>query len=137
VSDDPTAQVSDILNGLRDGESIAAVMALVGFAEAREGGGVRLYPDIDFQRWMDIPRSAIVSERPLTDFNPGRPGRTVVWVTQQWISDPVFAEGFPPDDCDPLFAGSSISIWPLLPATRLLAAELLDLVPHLRYDKSD
>ena len=112
---------------------VREVIALVGFEGPGEPGNARLYPDIDFQRWMDFPEEDIVARAPLTNFNPGRQGRTVIWVTQESMAREVFRG-------DPLanaFAGSRMSTWNLLPGTRFVAAELLDLVPHLRYEKEN
>ena len=52
-------------------------MALVGFVGPGHDGDVRLYPDIDFQRWMDFrpTRSSTVLRSP----TPAG-GRTVIWV---------------------------------------------------------
>jgi hypothetical protein len=114
------------------------VMALVGFVGPGRGSDVRLYPDIDLQRWMDIPLEAIVAHRPLDDINSSRRGRTIVWVRRDAMFERVFKQGVLTEQAfADLFEGSWISTWPLLPETRLVAAELLDLVPHLAYSHKD
>jgi hypothetical protein len=136
VNDDkPIPKSSPIVEALLKEESIETedVMALVGFVGPGRNGDVRLYPDIDFQRWMDIAPDEIVDHSPLTAFNPGRLDRTVVWVRREAMMSPVFKpeslKNFKDD-----FAGSWMSTWPLIPQTRLLAAQLLNLVPDLEYD---
>jgi hypothetical protein len=108
------------------------VLALVGFVGPGNGTDVRLYPDVDFGRWMDIPAADVVSHTALTTFNPGRLQRTVVWVDATTMLAPVFEQGRP--DFTEAFVGSEISTWQLIPSTRLVAAEMLDLLPHLAYD---
>jgi hypothetical protein len=134
TDDDRIPPISSIVerllkNGSNETED---VMALVGFVGPGRDGDVRLYPDIDFQRWMDIAPDDIVGSSPLTAFNPGRLDRTVVWVRRDAMMGPVFKpdslKNFEDD-----FAGSWMSTWPLIPETRLVAAQILDLVPHLEY----
>jgi hypothetical protein len=108
------------------------VLALVGFVGSGNGTDVRLYPDVDFGRWMDIPAADVVSHTALTTFNPGRLQRTVIWVDANTMLAPVFRQGRPV--FTGAFVGSEISTWQLIPSTRLLAAEMLDLLPHLAYD---
>jgi hypothetical protein len=108
------------------------VTALVGFVGPGNDGDVRLYPDVDFQRWMDIPPAAIVASSPLDDDDIGIQGsrRTVVWVKQETMDAPVFKEDSLLDFQND-FAGSWLSTWPLLPKTRYVAAQVLGLVPRL------
>jgi hypothetical protein len=121
--------VGTVLNAKADGQE---ALALVGFVGRGEGTDVRLYPDVDFGRWMDIPAADVVTSTPLTTFNPGRLQRTVVWVDARSMLAPIFNPGAP--NFAGTFAGSEISTWQLIPATRLVAAEMLDLLPHLAYD---
>ena len=108
------------------------VTALVGFVGPGRDGDVRLYPDLDFQRWMDIPPEDIVASSPLDADDMGLQGnrRTVVWVKHDAMFAPVFKEDSFLDFQDD-FAGSWLSTWPLLPETRYVAAQVLGLVPRL------
>jgi hypothetical protein len=133
VSDDdripPISPIVERLlkNGSNETED---VMALVGFVGPGRGGDVRLYPDIDFQRWMDIPPGDIVDSSPLDADHTGLAGRTVVWVRQETMFQPVFKQdSFLDFEAD--FAGSWMSTWPLIPSTRYVAAQILDLLPRL------
>ena len=139
-SDPRIPPVSPIVELLlrEDSPETKDVMALVGFVGPGRGSDVRLYPDIDLQRWMDIPVEAIVAHKPLEEVNTGRPGRTIVWVHRDAMFEPVFKPAVltEPEFAD-LFDSSWISTWPLLPHTRLVAAEMLDLVPHLAYSRKD
>ena len=112
-------------------------MALVGFAGPGEDGCFRLYPDVNYRRWLEIPDSAVVHHAPLTDFNPGRPLRRIVWVESEWLLAPMFNAGLSNQIAQEFAAGGGMSTWPMVPESRLVAAEMLDLVPHLAYDKKD
>ena len=132
--------VSDVIQGLLEdsGTNTMNVMALVGFVGPGRDDDVRLYPDIDFQRWLDIPRDAIRHHEPLSNFNGSRHGRMVLWVDSATMLEPMFdPDQLTPATFEGAFAGSWMSTWSLVPETRLVAAEMLDLVPHLAYDKKD
>jgi hypothetical protein len=108
------------------------VMALVGYVGPGRNDDIRLYSDIDFQRWMDIAPDEIVDSSPLDAFSSGRKGRTVIWVKREAMEKPVFKEDSLEDFRDD-FAGSWMSTWPLIPATRYVAAQILDLLPQLSH----
>ena len=115
----------------------AEAMALVGFAGPGGDGIVRLYPDINYQRWLDVPREQIVAHAPLATFNPGRPKRTVLWVKSDWMLEPVFKETAVDALNGQLVDANGMSSWQLVPGSRFVAAQVLDLLPHLAYDKKD
>jgi hypothetical protein len=102
------------------------VMALVGFVGRGRGDDYRLFSDMDYQRYMDIPPGDIVDSAPLDD----GAGRTVVWVRSETMFEPLFS-----DEAAALLAdelqGSLMSTWILIPGSRYVAAQLLDLVPRL------
>jgi hypothetical protein len=112
-------------------------MALVGFAGPGGQGCFCLYPDVNFQRWLEIPESAVVFDAPLTNFNTGRPCRRIVWVKSEWLLAPMFDDALSDEIAQHFNDGGRMSTWPLVPGSRLVAAESLDLVPHLAYDKKD
>lgn len=105
------------------------VMALVGFVGPGRGDDVRLYPDLDFQRWMDFPPDDIVRSEPLAVDSTGVDGRTVVWIQREKMFEPVFREDALVDFRED-FAGSWMSTWPLIPRNRYVAAQMLDLLPY-------
>jgi hypothetical protein len=115
----------EIVTRLRNdqtGETEPAV-ALLGFVgDGRDANHIRLYPDVAYQRWMDIPTSDIVDS---SEFDAQ--GRTVVWVDRDSLNQPLFT----PDTIQALdgrYAGPWISTWALIPDSRYVAAQLLDLV---------
>jgi hypothetical protein len=114
----------------------AEVMALVGFA-GPAGERVRLYSDVNYQRWLDVPQDQIVASKPLAEFNPGRPTRTILWVNSEWMFEEVFNETAAATLNGELVDPGGMSTGQLIPGSRFLAAQLLDLVPHLAYDKKD
>jgi hypothetical protein len=128
-------QPSPIVTRLQqEGLDETDVMALVGFVGEGRGGDVRMYSDIGLQRWMDIPEGAIFASSPIDGDRTGLPGRSVVWVRKETMLEPVFKEtsliDFTAD-----FEGSWMSVWPFIPDTRLLAAQILGLVPRLSDDE--
>jgi hypothetical protein len=132
VPNPPSSRIVSRL--LKDGSDTETedVMALVGYVGPGRDGDVRLYPDLDFHRWMDFRREDIVDSSPLDAGPAGLEGRTVVWVRRASMLDPVFKpESL--EDFEDDFAGSWMSTWPLIPETRLVAAEILDLIPRLSY----
>lgn len=108
-----------------DGED---VIALIGYVGVGVGGNVRLCADLSFQRWLDLPQGAVRDSVPLNAADPAA-GRTVVWVTRQSMKDPIFDDSV---DLVPVlegaFADAGMSVWPLLPDSRYVAAELLGLL---------
>jgi hypothetical protein len=137
VNSDPRRPpTSDIIEALRDSETgdVKDVMALVGYVGPGRDDAVRLYSDFGGQRWMDIPIDQIAHQAALEDVEgPSvRPGKRVVWVQREWMNDPVFQEeALGPGDFEELFVDSWMSTWQLIPDTRMVAAEMLDLLPRL------
>ena len=134
MSSDPRRPpTSGIIEALRDPD-VKDVMALVGYVgPGREDDG-RLYSDAGGQRWMDIPLDQIANHAPLeeVDGSSDQPGRTIVWVQREWMNEHVFQEeALQPADFESVFTGSWMSTWQLIPDTRMVAAEMLDLLPRL------
>ena len=113
------------------------VMALVGFVGPGRDDDVRLYPDIDFQRWLDIPRDAIRHHEPLSNFNGSRHGRMVLWVDSATMLEPMFD----PDSSRGDLRGRLRRELDehMVPRSRDAPRRCGDagLVPHLAYDKKD
>ena len=80
---------------------------------------------------MDIPQADIVGHCPLDAISAGKLGRTVVWVRKDSMLEPVFNAQSILQALQSNFAGSWLSTWPLIPGTRMVAAEFLDLLPRL------
>ena len=128
---------SAIIEALVDGTGTTKdVTALVGYVGPGRGDDVRLYPDFDGHRWMDVPIDQIAHHAPLEDIGPGPAGRSVVWVQREWLNGPVFREDALVDFAD-CFVGSWMSTWQLIPASRSVAAEMLDLLPRLTERDTD
>jgi hypothetical protein len=107
------------------------VIALNGFIGPGAAGGVRIHPDRDLQRWLEVP--AIVDSQQL---NPGDElSRSVVWVDRRTMLEEIF-EASPGvsdgrlDAAREALENPPFSTWNLIPETRLAAAELLGLVPY-------
>jgi hypothetical protein len=81
---------------------------------------------------MDIPLDQIAHHARLEDVerDPVTPGRSVVWVQREWMNGHVFREDALTDFEDE-FVDSWMSTWQLIPDTRMVAAEMLDLLPRL------
>ena len=125
---------SDIIERLRDDGTgqLMEVTALVGFIGSGRGGAIRVYPDSEGQRWMDVPLERVVSYASIGEVDVSPNARTVVWVDREWIRDPVFREDALTDFSE-FFAEeeSWISTWQLIPASRLVAADMLGLLADL------
>lgn len=125
---------SDIIERLRGEETgqPKEVTALVGFVGPGRGDALRVYPDEEGQRWMDVPLARVVAHASFGEVDAMRPGRTVVWIDREWMRDPVFHEDALTDFSE-LFAeqDSWISTWQLIPASRLVAADMLGLLADL------
>ena len=134
MSDDPSMPpTSAIIEALLDESgNTKDVMALVGYVGPGRGDDVRLYSDFDGQRWMDIPLDQIAHQARLEDVerDPATPGRSVVWVQREWMNGHVFREDALTDFGEE-FVDSWMSTWQLIPNTRMVAAEMLDLLPRL------
>ena len=113
---------------LRQVEDAKPAVALLGFvADGRDADHIRLYPDVHYQRWMDIPRADIVTFEALGAEDDATAGRTVVWVHRDKMNEPLFVDGTI-EGLNKQFVDGWISTWALIPESRLVAAEILDLV---------
>ena len=116
--DESSPTLEEARKQLRD----VPAVALVGFAEWWDPDNLRLYPDHAYQRWMEIPKTDIRAKAQYDDV-----GRTVVWVDRDSLNEPLFQDGTI-EQLDQMYAGAPISTWALIPATRFVAADLLDLI---------
>jgi hypothetical protein len=103
------------------------VVALVGFIGPQREGHFRIYADRHLQRWLEIPVDSVKdSIRIDTDDELG--GRTIIWVEREVMT----AEVFDPAVMEAMtsfFRDGWMSTWPLIPDDRLVAAEILGLLP--------
>lgn len=88
---------------------------------------LRIGPDSEGQRWLDIPFAAVKDRQQL---EPGSElTRSVVWVEREVMMQPLFT-----DEQGSAIAGAldgaPLSTWNLIPETRLVAAYLLNLIPY-------
>jgi len=129
VSRQPEPPADDIVDRLQDSDNETVdVVALIGFVgpvrEDGSGGHRRVYPDIEYQRWLAIPAGAIV------DSVPASLGRTLIWVDGDVMRDDVFKDSVL-EALDGQFApGGGMSTWTLIPDSRYIAAEMLGLLAH-------
>lgn len=127
----PEVSTTPLVDRLRDpGQPIEDVVALVGFVGEADDADhfVRLHPSPDLQAWMDFPTDDVYNSAPVDPEQPE--GETIVWMFREGLEDsPVFTEeaaaALESEFAD---AGAKMSVWPLLPASRYVAAELLGLV---------
>jgi len=102
------------------------VVALIGYVGTGQEGHVRLYPELDLNRWLDLPAGDIVDSATVAAGDALR-ARTVVWVRRDAMLAPMFKDSVL-DALEAELAGAGMSTWPLVPGSRYVAAELLDLV---------
>ncbi len=125
-----TPQTHPIVTRLKKRASVdtADVVALLGFVGEGRPGHIRIYPDVAYQRWMDLPENDVVDSAPLGAAAGGElEDRTVVWVKRDAMFKPLFAAGVL-EMLDAQYTDGWISTWALIPDTRYLAAEMLDLI---------
>jgi hypothetical protein len=130
----PTPTTDPIVERLGDPQNLPDaedVIKLIGFVGPGRPGSFRIHPDGDLQRWLEVPEGAIVDSQQI---DPGNElGRSVIWVDRQTMMQPILDE----DVIEEVFAQvkellgpAPLSIWNLIPETRLDVADLLDLVPY-------
>jgi hypothetical protein len=103
------------------------VVALIGFVGPGRDGHFRLYPELQLQRWLDLPAGEIVDSHPVDADDPLE-SRTVVWVKRAAMIAPIFNETAV-RALEAEFADDGwMSTWPLIPDSRLVAARILDLI---------
>jgi hypothetical protein len=102
---------------------------IVGPSDARHR---HIYPELGYQRWLDLPMDKIVDTAPYDS-----DGRMVVWVERAAMRAPMFD---PQVELEPLlaqhFKDFGMSTWPLLPDSRYEAAEMLDLLVRVEGEYS-
>lgn len=104
------------------------VVTLLGRVASGPPGHTRIYPDHEAQRWMDIPNEDIVdSARVEGDDENG--GRTALFVRRGPMQEPMFNEAVL-EALEEHFAGSWMSTWSLIPDSRYVAAQMLELIPE-------
>jgi len=119
--------------GTRDTTPAVALVGFVG--DGRDAKHIRLYPDVHYQRWMDIPKDDIVTfEAEHADDPDG--SRTVLWVHRDKLNEPLFQDGTI-EDLDKKFVDGWISTWALIPESRYVAAEMLDLLAPWSGDEEE
>lgn len=113
-----------------DAEDVISLVGFVGNGRPAGGDGpraLRVHPDKTLQRWLEIPREAVVHSEQI---DPGDPfTRSVVWVDRCTMMEPILSEqGF--DAVEAALATAPLSTWNLIPNSRLVAAGLLGLIGH-------
>jgi hypothetical protein len=131
ITDPPADPMVDRLGDPANQPDTEDVIALNGFIGPGAAGGVRIHPDRDLQRWLEVP--AIVDSQQV---NPGDElSRSVIWVDRQMMLQDLF-EASPGvsdgrlDDVKRDLGDVPFSTWNLIPETRLAAASFLGLIPY-------
>jgi hypothetical protein len=107
------------------------VISLVGFVGPGRDGSVRIRPDLNGLRFLEVP--AIVDREEL---EPGSQlTRSIVWVARETMLEPIFENVDGENDgrlgeVASVLADAPFSVWNLIPETRLVAASMLDLIPY-------
>jgi hypothetical protein len=111
----------------REANETEDVVALVGFIGPQREGHFRIYADRHLQRWLEIP-AGNVKDSIRIDIDDDLGGRTIVWVDREVMIGPVFDDTIL-EAMQPHFVDGWMSTWPLIPDNRLVAAEILGLLP--------
>ena len=123
-TDDP------IVARLRQAESIDAedVIALIGFVGQGRNGTFRVFPDLEQQRWLEIP--AIIDSQRLDPDDVL--SKSIVWVDRPTMMKPIqdLFDQEQTGQLDALLQVPPFSTWNLIPETRLVAASLLGLIAY-------
>lgn len=107
------------------------VVALVGYVCPGRSGAIRIHPDPNLQRWLEVP-AVVDSQRIDPD---DELSRSVIWVDREMMMEEIFADAEGANDgrlanVAEVLAEVPFSTWNLIPETRLEAARLLELRPH-------
>jgi hypothetical protein len=107
------------------------VIKLIGFVGPGRPGSFRIHPDGDLQRWLEIPEDALVDSQQV---DPGDElSRSAIWVDRETMLQPILDEDVIEEvlaQVKELLGPAPLSIWNLIPETRLEAARLLELIPY-------
>lgn len=120
-----------------DAPGIEDVISLVGFVGPRDPEGpLRLYADEEGQRYLEIPYDDFVDAEPLGDERQ----RTQVWVRRALMTDDTFGDPAPDGPQAEMLqmmqdsiVGPTLSLWQFLPQNRLVAAEMLGMLPDVEW----
>lgn len=109
------------------------VISIVGFVGPRaEDGPVRVYADEDGQRYLDITFEAFIDSEPVPD---DERGRTRIYVKRELMvantfGDPATDQAQMLQTLQGSIEGPSMSVWQFLPQNRLVAADMLGMLPE-------
>ena len=109
------------------------VISIVGFVGLREPEDtVRVYADEEGQRFLDISFDDFVDSEPLPD---DERGRTRIYVKRELMvantfGDPETAQEQMLQTLRDSIDGPTMSVWQFLPQNRLVAAEMLGMLPE-------
>ena len=102
------------------------VLALVGYVGPGRPGHLRMHPDRDLRRWLEIPEGDILDSARVNLDDP-LGGRTMVWVNRDAMQLPLFSDNVLAA-LEAEFEHGAMSTWPLIPDSLQVAAEILDLL---------
>jgi hypothetical protein len=135
---DPDPVVARLREGPTDAEDVLALVGFVGPGRMPPGEdegappdderrSLRMHADTDLQRWLEIPRDAVVHSQQV---EPGEDlTRSIVWVKRPEMNEPILSDD-QADALDRALDPAPLSGWNLIPETRLVAASMLGLLPY-------
>lgn len=103
--------------------SIPNSVVLTGYVDDPDGDPLRIRPGADDERWLEVPKAAVISIEPAPN------GLSGVEVEGQIMMEDIFDED-KVREVEGVLAGAPISTWNLIPEDRMTAAGLLELVPY-------
>jgi hypothetical protein len=103
--------------------SVPNSVVLTGYVDDPDGDPLRISPDRDDERWLEVPKDDVISIK-------AAPNRlSSVEVKGEIMFKDIFDEKVV-RRVEEALAGAPISTWNLIPEDRITAAGLLDLVPY-------
>jgi hypothetical protein len=103
--------------------SVPNSVVLTGYVDDPDGEPLRIRPDRDDERWLEVPKADVISIEPAPN------GLSSVEVKRQIMVEDIFDEDVV-RSVEEALAGAPISTWNLIPENRITAAALLELVPY-------
>jgi hypothetical protein len=100
--------------------SVPNSVVLTGYVDDPDGDPLRISPDRDDERWLEVPKASVISIEPAN-------GLSSVEVEREIMTEDIFDEE-KVGRVQEVLADAPISTWNLIPEDRITAAGLLELV---------
>jgi hypothetical protein len=118
------------------GNDVEDVISLVGFVGLEADGNRRIFADAGLQRYLDIPATDLIHAEELPEEEGGR---MRVYVRREAMNAAIFDDGTL-EALEGKILGARMSTWQFLPENRIVAAEVLGLLPRAelwRYEEEE